>query len=204
MNITTKQRNAQERSSLAKLKRLGLYSGSARKNATKYGKTLIKKYADVLAGQAQVVIVKSHTVAKTFVKAPHVPNELEKARGWSKLGVRVKGRKVIIPKSPSQKYIYKPKLGKIISTSEQYGVKITTELRPAGQPLPKFHTPGNKIYAINLREGANIVRKRFTTYQDLEDYMIQGTFRPWDNWQDWVEIEEIDAGDDMTELDEAA
>lgn len=59
MTTSPKLSDAQVRAKLSQLKKIGLYNGNLRrKQPTKYGKSVLNKYMDVLEGKAHVVTVK--------------------------------------------------------------------------------------------------------------------------------------------------
>lgn len=78
---------AETRRQLAKLRKLGLYKGKAtREQPTKYGKSLLKRFADVISGTAAVVTVPKQS--RKTVKAEYA-GQLDYQRG-----------KLIVPKNP--------------------------------------------------------------------------------------------------------
>lgn len=69
-----------QRKALTRLRRMGLYSGKKRRIPTRYAKSLIRKYASVLTGDARAVKVPS----------------IREARKFKALGYETKGRRVLV------------------------------------------------------------------------------------------------------------
>lgn len=166
---------------LARLKKFGLYRGSARKQPTRYARDLLKKYQDVLRGQAAVVT------------APRQKNAREYREVY-----RTKFRKVVIPTKPGTKFYYNRKTGEIFSYSQQYGHTLRT-LFPK-HPLTEAEArkyAGRKNVRFVIPIGPPGHRERFTGYADLAQFM--NGYKTYKNWQRYVEIEEIL---DLAALDE--
>ncbi len=169
------------KSDLAKLKKLGLYKGDARKAPTDYAQRQIRKYSDVLEGRAKVVTVPKRSVAREYTQV-----------------FRTKYRKVIIPARRGEKFFYNKKSGEVFSYNREYGHRIK-------RIFPKHRVTADNVK--NLPQGKNIRfaipigkpghRERFLTYEDLAQFM--GAYERYKDWQKYVEIEEI--LDDVEETD---
>jgi len=165
------------KSDLAALKKLGLYSGDARKQPTRYARDQIKKYSDVLAGRAKVVTLPKRKDAKTYTEI-----------------FRTKARKVVVPARKGEKFFYSKKSGEIFSYNTEYGHAIRrifpkhalTEATAADLPKGK-----NIRFAIPIGTGSGTRRMRFSTFKELSDYMKSDSLKRYNKWQNYVEIEEI-------------
>lgn len=165
------------KSDLAKLKKLGLYGGDARKQPTRYAREQIKKYNDVLEGRAKVVTLPKRGTAREYTEV-----------------FQTKNRRVVIPARKGEKFFYNKKSGEIFSYNTEYGHKIkrifpkTPLTEKSAAALPK----GKNIrFAIPIGSGEGTRRMRFTTYKELADYMSSDSLKGYNKWQRYVEIEEI-------------
>lgn len=98
--------NSQLKNSLSQLKKLGLYNPkSPRKAPTKYAKSLVKKYADVIGSKPKAEVVKvPASVAKEFA-------------GQYRTKRTKKGAAVIVPKAGGMKARYSKSAGTIVRSA---------------------------------------------------------------------------------------
>lgn len=161
------------KSDLARLKKLGLYKGDARKQPTRYALRQIKEYKDVLDKRAKVVTVPKRKHAREYTEV-----------------FRTKYRKVVIPARSGEKFFYNKKSGEIFSYNREYGHRIK-------RIFPKHRVTADNVK--DLPKGKNIRfaipigkpghRERFLTFEDLAQFM--GSYERYKDWQKYVEIEEI-------------
>lgn len=102
-----KRAQAQLKNSLKQLRKLGLYNPkNARKAPTKYSKSLIKRYSDVLAGKSEVV---------------HVPTSVApKLKGEFRVKRSKKGSVAIVPKAAGTKAKFSKKQNTIVRSVGSY------------------------------------------------------------------------------------
>lgn len=116
MSKRPKSRDAQYRSDVKKLKRLGLYNPKT-DHATSYGKSQIRKYSDVLAGRATVVKAKAGKVhiASDIATRKKIHKELSASyRASAFRGIlRVKNDRIIVAQEPSTKPRFDKRTGEI-------------------------------------------------------------------------------------------
>jgi len=183
---TTKNRDTQHK--LARLKKIGLYKGNARKRPTKYGKFLVKKYSDVLSGEAAVISAPSYGEARRY-----------RSETGNKL-FRVSRNKIVVKKKKGETFKYDKRSKAVVSYSKEYGQKVK-RIKLPGVPenvneiLPKKR--GKKYrYAIPFGSGPNGYRHREETWEGMVQFMQpyeQSTSNPYQNWQEYIEIEEYES-----------
>jgi hypothetical protein len=112
----TKSRSAQYKADVKKLKRLGLYNPTS-DTETRYGRSQINKYSDVLAGRTTVVRAKAGPVhiASDIKTRKKITKELSASyRASAYRGVlRVKGDRIIVAQEPSTKPRFDKRTGEI-------------------------------------------------------------------------------------------
>lgn len=161
--MSSKEQNRRQRADLARLKKLGLYRGNARKNPTRYGKSLIKKYADVLAGKAAVVKAPSKAAARAY------RDEGSKAPGT----VRVSGDRIVVPKLRGEKLRYDKKRKEVIgywkdkATGKTYKKHVTK----TGTDLETFSKRDDIIYSLLWMRGSEAERMFFSQYKELLNFI---------------------------------
>jgi hypothetical protein len=170
------------RHDLARLKKLGLYKGNARKTPTKYAKGLLKKFSDVLTGKAKVITTPSQSAAREHKEI-----------------YRTKFRKVIVPVRPGEKLYYNKTKGFIFSYNTEYGHKVKRIFPKHAlteAEADRLSQNPNIRYAIPIGTGQGVRRMRFETYGELKAYMQSDSLKGYNKWNNHVEIEEIIPGDD--------
>lgn len=168
-----------EKKSLRRLRDLGLYTGKRdlRKAPTRHQKSLIAKYADVLAGRAAVV-------------------EPKNPKSYSNLYEHV-GKKVIVPRRKGERITVNKK-GEITGTRrDARGKTVRTRYRrtPVGEVPSK---PGRRVqYAIPFIRGRDANGRavlnwfRFPSWDAMREYMAgSASIRGYENWPDFV-VEEF-------------
>lgn len=177
------------KSDLSRLKKLGLYKGDARKQPTRYAKEQISKFRDVLEKRAKVVTVPKRKHAREYTEV-----------------FRTKFRKVVVPTRSGEKFYYNKKSGEIFSYNKEYGHEIRRIFpkHPLSAKEAARLAKGKNIrYAIPIGTGGTMRRMRFTDYKELQTYMSSDSLKGYNNWQRYVEIEEIlDIKDAMNEHDD--
>lgn len=175
----------QQRRDLARLKSRGLYSGDARKKPTAYGKSLLKKFADVLGGRAAPV--------KTGSKI---------AKAYKEAGFQTRREKVIIPKKPKDRVVFSKKSGRISRTTRTAtGEKSKQIIEPIGKSgdiraLPKARKGKQTFYAVPFGSAKNQYIVRFSSFEELQTFMQpyeRKERNPYLDWQKYVFIEELDS-----------
>lgn len=173
------------RSDVAKLKAKGLVSAKvdARKQApTKYMKSQVKKFTDVLEGKAKVAHVPKRADAKAFAEK-----------------FRVKGKSVIIPAKPDEHIAYSKKNKAFSATRRtKSGKKITREIY--SQSPSKSRPPSNAknvLYVIPLGNNGE-QRQSFDSWEDLVLFMepYETKKNPYKDWEEHVEIVRYESDDD--------
>lgn len=110
MKDKTKKTDAQLKNSLKQLKKLGLYNPqNSRKAPTRYAKSLIKKYNDVLSGKAEVI-----SIPKAAAK--NLKTEF-------KIVVGKKKAVAVVPKAAGTKAKYSKKLGTVVRNIGRYNLR---------------------------------------------------------------------------------
>jgi hypothetical protein len=154
MSNTSKSDTQALKDKLKVLKKHGLYSGDLRKQPTRYAKSLIKKFDDVISGNAQVVKVPK---TKGEKQARAKARELADAFGDT---VRAKGSHVIVKvkdKGEKARYVGGKQGGTIATTRTlESGTVLTHEyIRGGMEHLPPLR-PGES-YALPLKNGRSIM-----------------------------------------------
>lgn len=146
------------RSDVAKLKAKGLVSkrvDARSQKPTRYMRSQVKRFDEVLSGKAQVVHVPKRAAAKEF-------------------GARfdTKGRSIIVPNTKGEKLRYAPKRKEIVSSATRNGAHIQKvySSKPVKNARDLPVGPGIR-YTIRLgREGSAGVFS-FNTIEDLELFL---------------------------------
>lgn len=181
-SLTSAERKARDkaaRSDLAKLKAKGLYNGDLRKQKpTRYGRNLVRRFADVLTGKAAVVT--------TSTKAG-----LE----YRKHGFRGKGNRIVVEKAPTDRIVFNKRTGAIDRYSSRYGDRHKETLL-AGEPRALKAARGKQIfYTMPFGREPNQYRIRFDSFDELQKFMQpyeQKATNPFLDWQNYVIAEELD------------
>lgn len=162
------------------LKDTGLYSGKIdlRKTPTKYQRSLLDRFSDVISGKAAVV----------------KPKDPKSYKGL----LPVKGDKVIVPKRAGEK-IKLNKAGEItIETKTKKGKKRTRRYVKKARAKKRAEKPApNKRYGIPLMFGDGRHTIFFPTFDELQKFMEGYEYK---DWQRYVveEIIEDDEDDDLS------
>lgn len=157
-------RNKSVRGDLAKLRRSGLYKPKdARAKPTRYGKSLIAKFADFLTGTAKSVKVSSK-IAKQY-------------EGGDRPGTvrRVRNR-IVVPAQPDERVTYSAKTGKVRAT------RRSGKTRYVREPLTGKHTtfesvrrqmrPGDRV-AVPFYRGRRGTEWVNMTLDEFEAFMSE-------------------------------
>lgn len=177
------QGRANARADIAKLRKAGLVSKGQGKTA-KSRIQLRHKFRDVLSGKA---------------KAVKVP--LKEARSLRR-NMRVKGDVVIVPKLKGER-VKVDKTGRITVTRTIGGKKSKRFILAPGQKPPKAHKGKKFLYSVAFAGGSRVT---YDSYDDLAAFMgqydpndknyVSGNYK---NWQQWMEVHEVDADEDDVE-----
>jgi hypothetical protein len=176
--LETKAALAETKARLKELKKHGLYSGDLRKSPTRYAKSLIGKFGDVLSGRAAVVKTPSTAAAKVY-----------------KSGYKTKGKLVIVPTTPDRTITFNKKTGVIEGRRTlPSGKTAVSQIRPhkAGQvanfgPVPPGKT---RWYSIMFRRAKKLVLgHRTDNWQEMVDFM--NYYEDFNDWQDYVITEDL-------------
>lgn len=168
------------RSDVARLKSKGLVSkhkDARKQKPTRYMREQVKKYSDVLEGKAQVVHVPRTKQAKAFAEK-----------------FRTKGKSVVVPIEPGERVHF------VKSENEMEGVRHIN-----GRTVRKRYAAGaaediiklpqlkrGQLYQIHFAGGQTW---RFDSKADLTAFMLpyeQSSYKPFKEWQKYVEIVSID------------
>lgn len=163
------------RSDVAKLKDKGLVSkrvDARKQRQTRYMKSQVKKYRDVLEGRAKAV------------KVPRA-----KARSY-KNAFRVKAGRVVVPvENKTERVRYNPKTQAITSTRTAYGKRIKKQIVPSKvsdwRDLPEGP---NYRYTIPFAASG---RFTFESKRALAEFM-SGYDKSYKNWAEYVEVELVE------------
>lgn len=171
------------RSDVAKLKAKGLVSDKvdARKQApTKYMKSQVKKFADVLEGKAKVAHVPKRADAKAFAEK-----------------FRVKGKSVVIPAKADEHIAYSKKNKSFSATRKtKDGKRITREIY---SEAPSRSRPPTKSKNVLFVIPVGNTRQSFDTWEDLVLFMEPyetNSRNPYRDWEKYVEVVRFEDGDD--------
>lgn len=144
--------SSQVKSSLQQLRKLGLYNPkNARKAPTKYAKSLVKKYADVLGPKAKSEVIKIPKAAAAAIKAQDYRV--------------VKGKKkavAVVPKMGGMKASYNKKSGEIIRRAGDYTMRQYPDrfVFLSGGELPKLKR--GERWAVRIGNS-------FRVFEDVEE-----------------------------------
>lgn len=175
-SVRSKKQAQSEKRALRKLISTGIYRGKVdlRKRPTKYQKSLISKYSDVLKGKAVVV-------------------EPDRPESYGEVFKRVGKKKVVVPRRKGEKI-------KVIE-GEIYTVRKVGKrtVKSKFKHVPKGERPArpkkNVQYAIQLAApGGELVWKRFPSYDELAKFLEGYNYKGWPNYV--VEEEIGDEEDD--------
>jgi hypothetical protein len=179
-NHTGHKTKAQVKAEVALLKKAGLYSGDLRKPITDYAQRLTRRYADVIAGEAQVVKI-SPTKSSAKKIAEHLSNE------YAGLVRKASGGKVIVKnlnKKYDEKLSYSHSEQTIVSTTKSGDERVRhVYLRNAGIRFnPKtmsyeaFNVPelkNNQRYAVPYLRNGKLGYSYFANMDDLIDEKVR-------------------------------
>jgi hypothetical protein len=150
-------RRVSQASKLKKLKKLsarGLYAGDTSR-LTDYGGRILRRFADVLRGAASVIGLPSLKASKPYRDNPHL---------------RVRGKKVIVPRRKGERVRYDRKTGQIKTRRREYDRSIETIIPSSPIERASIAPSGEKIqYAIPIGGPGHV--ERFDTYADLDNFM---------------------------------
>jgi len=170
--------DAENRERLKILKKQGLYSGDLRKKPTRYAKSLIHKFSDVIAGRATAVKLPDAKAAKPYAE-----------------GYKTKGDRVVIPTAPGQTFRFNPKTAEIegkrvLPTGKVAKSRILPREKgklPGMGPIPPGKT---RYYSIYFRRGTKLVLGyRTDSFAELQKFMEEYT--DYNDWQDYVVTEDF-------------
>ena len=169
-----KQATRETKAQLKELKKQGLYHGDLRKNPTRYAKSLIKKFSEVLGGRAAVV--------KTGSKAAKEYKE----------GYQTSRDKVIVPKVAGETFTFNKKTKRIESKYVMPGgerARSVIEPTRGKEPKPPKTKSGETVYySIYFRQGKQIKRMfRTDDFGLLREFMAQ-----YDSYKNWVNYVRLD------------
>ena len=143
---------------------------------TRYMKSLVKKYSDVLSGKATVVNVGRKT-----------------AKEYSEDTFRPRFGKIVVPKKKGEHVYFDKKSKQVITTRKEYGQSIKKIIRPQKEfsieSLPKPRKGKRLFYRVPFNGWTN--SPRFEDLQELKNFM-SGYEASFPNWQNHIEIEEVD------------
>lgn len=140
------------RHDVARLKSLGLVSkrvDARKQRETKYMKSQVRKFSDVLEGRAQVVKA-PRSVVKQYSDA-----------------YRTKGGRVVVPTEKNEKAFYSTKTQRIAASRPGYsdGERIIKEFTKQGDEIPRL--PPGHVFTIPLGSGY----QSFDTFSDAVLFM---------------------------------
>lgn len=160
---------------IQKLKDYGLVTKRQNLKSAVTRRNLLSKYKDVLSGKAVVVTVPKGFAAKL------------------KSSMRVVGPKVVVPRDRGEKVKFEKRDQRLTSTRKVGGQRVKRIVYTGGaMPKPK---KGKKfMYAVPFTGGGRV---RFDSFAALKDFMQP--YHTYKNWKDYLEIEEVDAGEDEGE-----
>lgn len=156
-----------EKANLAKLRKRGLYKPKDARKPTKYAKSLLRKFADVLSGNAGVVEVDAET-AKRYRDKSAKSSE-----------IRSKGNKVIVPKLPGEKISFSRKRHEIdvsrrMKTGERY-VRSPFRTPPKDyEDLARQLGPKDRIAVAYYRGVKNPVEWQYFDETDFYNTFVGG------------------------------
>jgi hypothetical protein len=169
---------AETRARLKELKKHGLYTGDLRRSPTRYAKSLIGKFGDVLSGRAAVVKTTSRATAKVYDK-----------------GYKTKGKLVIVPTDPTRVFTFNKKTGEIEGRRTLPSGKVAVSRilphqpgqTPAFGPVPPGKT---RWYSIMFRRGKKLVLGyRTDSWAEMQNFMAY--YEDFNDWQDYVITEDV-------------
>lgn len=180
----SKARERQAKRDLAILKEKGLYRGDLRKKTTRYARAQARKFSDVIEGKAAVVNAPSYKDAREY-----------------KGKFDTKFNKIIVPKKKGERVRYSNKSHAITSTRTEVGTKIKKMILPKTperkSDLPKAPRGTRTVYAVPFGFGHNAYRRRWTDFNEMVKDMApyeNKSHNPYKQWQNYIEIEYVDAG----------
>lgn len=173
---------------LERLKAQGLYRGDTSR-VTSHGAKVLRRYADVLAGKARVMELRSTAASRPY-------------RGT----FRVHGKRVVVAKQKGER-IYATKDGKLFSTKrDATGKRIRRRILPNVGALSRegaLPTGPGIFYAVPMGSPGNYLK--FSTPGEMYRRMPESTevrrvhdkygtrFTSFTDWEDYIEIwEDLD------------
>lgn len=164
------------RSDVAKLKKAGLTRVDARKQKpTRHMKNQLKKYRDVLDGNATVVTVPSTKVARQYDgKFEHKYN------------------KVVVPKTKDVRNTrYDKKVGDIISTRDYPGgVRLYSRYgKLSMEDMRKLDGKKNHYFTVYVKRGNDYEVHRRQRLTELEEIFSNNSWRNFADWTQYIVVE---------------
>lgn len=193
-----------QRHELSRLKEKGLYSGDLRKRPTGYSKGLLRKFADVLSGDASVVTVDTKT-ARQYKE--HGFRVAGKTQTTDKFGFPVGARRVIVDKPQKADRVFFNKTRKRIERIQvRNGQKSKVFLEPGiPERLPTPARNKRVYYAMPFGQGKNQYLVRRDSWEEMVAFMTPYETKdknPYLDWREYVMIEEMDEDElDEDEID---
>lgn len=160
------------RSDIASLKSKGLLSkrvDARSQKPTRYMRSQIKKFSDVLSGKAAVV------------KAPR-----SKAKEFSDKYI-VKGNKVVVPKRKGETVSYSKSSNTIVASSKVGEKRVRRRMSAKAPTKHEAPLKGNVLYVIPLGN----TRQSFDTWSDLVLFMEPYENNPKNPYKEWMQYVEI-------------
>jgi len=174
---------------LKKLEKLGLYNPKTPigNEPTRYQKSIIQKYSDVLSGKA--VVVKPSN--------PQSYKNVFDVKGKNVIVPRGKGESIRVNKQGQIKKIRRgPRKEKISST----GVRVPAGKMPVERQGVQYAVP----FKRKIGKGKYIIEwHRFASYKELSDYMSSYEPNRYPDWHDYVFEEQVIPGKTRAERDKA-
>ena len=144
------------------MKRKGLYTGDTRR-PTKYGKSLLRKFADVLSGRAEVVTVSRKGKSKGYKEAHAYANA-------SREDIRVVRNRIVVPVNPGETVSFSRKTGRVRVSRTIGGEKFIRERFK--QPLTgpnSYKLKGNERFAVPFYRRGQI-EWYYYTQEDFQEF----------------------------------
>lgn len=156
-----------EKSDLKKLREKGLYNPKNARKPTKYSKSLLKKFRDVLSGNAGVVTADAKT-AKRY-----------KSKNSKSGEIRAKGNKIIVPKLPGEKVTYSKKRHEVnvyreMKTGERYVRKPFNGRPKSYDDLKNQLGPNDRIAVAYYRGVKNPLEWQYFDEADFYNTFVGG------------------------------
>lgn len=162
--VSARRQAKRERDAIRKLRDVGLLTGKIdlRKKPTKYQKSQLRKFADVISGKAAAI-------------KPANP-------GAFKSVFRVKGDVVVIPKRPGEKITVKS--GKVRSTRKTRRGTVKSEYITISKATRIARPKEPTQYAIPFNRGDHLEWMRHPSYDALKQFM--GEYARYKGWRKYA------------------